>query len=394
MKDRSGKAWELSMRESLLLLVTSHLCQLFVLWGFLCGWAWAEDGAPGFFKVRGPCGMRFPADHGAHEGYRTEWWYYTGNVQTETGRLFGFQLTFFRYQLSPKGNVRQSDASSPWRTNQVYFAHAALSDVLQGRFRYEEKALRGAGGLAGVDVAKEIVRVWVHPWKTDIGPNRHELHAEARNFALDLHLVPQKPVVLHGTEGYSLKGSDPEQASCYYSLTRLKAQGTVRVEGEDHPVTGLAWMDHEYSSEPLEPGLQGWDWFSLQFDDGTELMLFGLRQKDGTWHPASSGTFVDISGETQHLNRGDLVLDAVSLWKSPRSKATYPAGWRLKVPSLDLHLEIRPNLADQELETGSTTGVTYWEGSVSCKGEREGRSVRGLGYVELTGYARPFDAPL
>lgn len=382
------------MREWLQLRLVLNACKLLVLWGFLCGLAWGEDGAPGFFKVRGPCAMRFPADHGAHEGYRTEWWYYTGNVRTESGRLYGFQLTFFRYQLSPKDNVAEAVPSSPWRTNQMYFAHAALSDVTQGRFRYEEKALRGAGGLAGVDVVQDTVKVWVHPWKTHIGPNRHELRAEARDFALDLHLMPLKAVVLHGTEGYSLKGSDPERASCYYSLTRLKAQGTVRVEGEDHPVTGLAWMDHEYSSEPLEPGLQGWDWFSLQLDDGTELMLFGLRQKDGAWHPASSGTFVDISGETYHLNRGDLVVDVVSLWKSPRSEATYPAGWRLKVPSLDLRLEIRPNLADQELETASTTGVTYWEGSVSCEGKRQGKSVRGLGYVELTGYARPFDAPL
>lgn len=368
---------------------------LLMLCCLLKNWGWAQDTAPGFLKVRGPCDMQFPKDHGAHEGYRTEWWYYTGNVRTETGRLFGFQLTFFRHQLSSeRDNRTQAEPSSPWRTNQMYFAHAALSDVLEGRFRYEEKALRGAAGLAGVDASKETVTVWVHPWRTHIAPNHHELRAEARHFALDLRLEPQKPVVLHGIEGYSLKGSDPERASCYYSLTRLKAQGTVRVAGEIHAVTGTAWMDHEYSSEPLEPGLQGWDWFSLQLDDATELMVFGLRQKDGSWHPASSGTFVQASGAAQHLSRQEILLDVISTWRSPRSKATYPAQWRLRVPSLALDVEIRPNLADQELETGSSTGVTYWEGSVSCRGTRQGRSVQGFGYVELTGYARPFDAPL
>ncbi|ROR01846.1 lipocalin-like domain-containing protein [Desulfosoma caldarium] len=371
---------------------------LLVLCGFLENWVWAQDTASGFFKVRGPCGMRFPKDHGAHEGYRTEWWYYTGNVRTETGRLFGFQLTFFRHQLSSEKDhttqAKQAGPSSPWRTNQIFFAHAALSDVLEGRFRYEEKALRGAAGVAGVEATQKTVAVWVHPWRAHIGPKHHGLRAEARHFALDLRLEPQKPVVLHGIEGYSLKGSDPERASCYYSLTRLKAQGTVRVKDETYDVTGFAWMDHEYSSEPLEPGLQGWDWFGLQLDDTTELMVFGLRQKDGSWHPASSGTFVQASGTTHHLGRDEILLDVIATWKSPRSKATYPAQWRLKVPKLALELEIRPNLADQELETGSSTGVTYWEGSVSCRGTRQGHSVQGLGYVELTGYARPFDAPL
>ncbi len=363
----------------------------------LCGWGlgWAQDATPGFLKVSGPCGLRFPEDHGAHEGYRTEWWYYTGNVRTEAGRLFGFQLTFFRYQLVPtEANEKEPDPVSPWRTNQMYFAHAALSDVEKGRFLYDEKALRGAAGLAGAERTEEGIRVWVHPWMARLGPNHHELQAEAGHFSLHLRLVPQKPLVLHGIEGYSLKGSSPDRASCYYSWTRLEVQGTVRTEDEVLPVTGYAWMDHEYSSEPLEPVLQGWDWFSLQLDDGTELMLFGLRQKDGTWHSASSGTFVEASGTARHVSRDEIVVEVLSTWKSPRSKASYPAAWRLHVPSLALDLSIRPNLADQELETQASTGVTYWEGSVSFDGTRQGKSVRGLGYVELTGYARPFDAPL
>lgn len=366
-----------------------------VLWAAMWGWAWAGEDPRDFLKVSGPCGLDFPKDHGAHPGYRTEWWYYTGNLRTATGRPFGFQLTFFRYQLSPGvEDPAQTDPSSPWRTNQMYFAHAALTDISGKRFHYEEKARRGALGLGGVETTEEAVTVRVHPWSTFIGPDRHELQAEARNFALHLRLVPRKPLIRHGIDGYSVKGSAPERASCYYSFTRLEARGEVRVGGETHAVTGFAWMDHEFSSEPLEPGLQGWDWFSLQFADGTELMLFGLRQKDGAWHPASSGTFVDLSGEKRHLSRDDMSLDVLSWWKSPRSKAMYPAGWRLRVPSLHMEVEIWPNLADQELETGSSTGVTYWEGSVSCRSLRAGVSGEGFGYVELTGYARPFDTPL
>lgn len=356
---------------------------------------WAQEPSAGFLKVTGPCGLTFPEDHGAHPGYRTEWWYYTGNVRTESGRLFGFQLTFFRSQLTPGEDTAAPEGlSSPWRTNQMYFAHAALSDVAGRRFLYEQKALRGALGLAGVETSREAVTVRVHPWWTSIGQDRQELRAEALDFALDLRLAPQKNLILHGMEGYSVKGSSPQRASCYYSFPRLAAEGTVRVGTDTHAVLGLAWMDHEYSSEPLEPGLQGWDWFSLQLSDGTDLMLFGLRQKDGSWHAASSGTLVEASGTVHHLAREDFSVNVLSSWKSPRSKATYPAEWRLRVPAFGLDLHLKPNLADQELETGSSTGVTYWEGSVACRGTRNGAAVEGLGYVELTGYARPFDAPL
>lgn len=366
-----------------------------VLFLMLWGSVEAQEPSAGFLKVTGPCGMTFPRDHGSHPGYRTEWWYYTGNVRTESGRLFGFQLTFFRSQLTPREDTAAPDGwSSPWRTNQMYFAHSALSDVAGKRFLYEQKALRGALGLAGVETIRETVTVRVHPWWVSIGADRQELRAETSDFAVDLRLVPRKNLILHGREGYSVKGSSPERASCYYSFPRLAAEGTVRVGAETHAVVGHAWMDHEYSSEPLEPGLQGWDWFSLQLSDGTELMVFGLRQKDGTWHAASSGTFVDASGTVRHLARDDFSVDVLSFWKSPRSKATYPAEWRLRVPSLPLDLHLKPNLADQELETGSSTGVTYWEGSVTGRGTRGGVAVEGLGYVELTGYARAFDAPL
>lgn len=369
---------------------------VFVIWSLmLCETVQAQESSADFLKVTGPCGMTFPKDHGAHPGYRTEWWYYTGNVRTESGRLFGFQLTFFRSQLTPEEDAAAGQGTvSPWRTNQIYFAHAAVSDISGGRFLYGEKALRGVSGLAGVETTQDTVTVRVHPWWASIGPSRQELRAETSDFGLDLHLVPRKNLIFHGHDGYSVKGSSPERASCYYSFTRLTAEGTVRVGAETSSVAGTAWMDHEYSSEPLEPGLQGWDWFSVQLSDGTELMLFGLRQKDGSWHAASSGSFVDASGAVRHLGREEFSVDVLSVWKSPRSKATYPAQWRLRVPTFALDVQLTPNLADQELETGSSTGVTYWEGSVAGRGTREGAVVEGLGYVELTGYARPFDAPL
>jgi predicted secreted hydrolase len=205
-------------------------------------------------------------------------------------------------------------------------------------------------------------------------------------------------VVLHGEKGYSQKGTAAERASCYYSFTRLGTVGVLAVEGVDHEVQGTAWMDHEFSTAPLEPGITGWDWFSLQLSDRLggriEVMVYLLRQADGSLHPASSGTFVDASGRSRHLKREALSVKALSHWTSPHSGARYPVRWRVDLKPLDLTLDVAANLADQEMRTPRSTGVVYWEGSVSVKGARAGEPVTGVGYVELTGYAKPFDAPM
>jgi predicted secreted hydrolase len=217
------------------------------------------------------------------------------------------------------------------------------------------------------------------------------LEAQAKAFSLDLVCRASKPLTAHGKEGYSLKGKRPESASCYYSFTRLETEGSITVQGKSVPVRGKAWMDHEFSSAPLEDDLEGWDWFSLQLEDRTELMIYLLRQKAGGNSPASSGTFVKPSGETVGLSNRDFQIEVVEKWKSPRSGATYPSRWRIRVIPLNLDLAVVPSLSDQELITEKSTRVTYWEGSVSVTGRSSQSPVSGVGYVEMTGYARPFN---
>jgi len=353
--------------------------------------AWGEgfaEGSGGYRAVTGPCGLEFPRDHGPHPDYRIEWWYYTGNLRTEAGRPFGFQLTFFRSRMVPPGAEKDwPRPPSAWRTAQWMIGHAALSDVEGERFFQAEDIARAAAGLAGARMEDEVVRVFLKNWSMELGPSAHRLRAAADDFSLDLTLAPVKPLVLHGEEGYDSKGSTPERASCYYSFTRLRARGTVGVRGETLPVEGLAWMDHEFSSGPLEEGVAGWDWLGLQLDDGTELMAYVLRQRNGGAAPASGGTFVEASGETVALGRDDFRMEAVDHWESPETGARYPSRWKVEVPSLGLSLRVVPALAAQEMRTEATTRVTYWEGSVSVRGTARGGAVEGRGYVELTGYA-------
>jgi len=351
--------------------------------------------AAGFPAVKGPCSMVFPEDHGPHPAYRTEWWYYTGHVASADGRRFGYQWTVFRHRTAP-GEVRAAWDVPPsaWRSHQVFLAHRAVSDLDRGRFVYAERILRGALGMAGARQIDGRTTVEAAGSSLTIGPRKHRLKGEGGGFAVDLALIPAKRPILHGRNGYSRKGSTPERASCYYSLTRLTTEGTLTIGGVTHRVRGLSWMDQEYSSAALEPGLRGWDWFGLQLSDQTELMIYLLRQADGGFSAASSGTFVAASGDHRHLRAQDMAVEILDDWKSPHSGATYPAGWRIRVDGLDLDLRVHPSLADQELQTPRSTGITYWEGSVSIRGTAAGRTVDGSGYAELTGYARPFDGPL
>ncbi len=352
-----------------------------------------ENGA--FSTVTGPCRLQFPIDHGPHPGYRTEWWYYTGNVQSETKDNYGFQLTFFRTQIvPPEAEKNWPEPSSAWRTKQLYLAHAALSDLTSKRHLYSEKVAREFPGIAGAFQNNNNTNVKIENWLLELTPAMHRLIAATDDFSFNLTLIPLKPPVLHGKNGYSRKGKFPESASCYYSFTRLETLGEINLNGKTFSVTGLSWMDHEFSSAPLESDLAGWDWFSLQLSDGTELMVYLLRRKDGALSGVSSGTFVDISGKVIHLPFNSFKVDELETWKSVRSGACYPSRWRLRVFSLSLDLTIVPNLADQEMRTSESTGVTYWEGSISFHGNSKGKPVKGQGYVELTGYEKPFDAPL
>jgi predicted secreted hydrolase len=341
--------------------------------------------------ISGPCNLEFPQDHGSHPGYRTEWWYYTGNVQGASLRRFGLQLTFFRTRLAPPG-VEESWPKNPsaWRTSQLFLAHAAVSDLGSKRFYHEEQVTRGVIGLAGVEQQNSLTKIFLGKWLANIGLE-HRLSAEGPSFSFDLVGKPLKPPILHGRQGYSLKGKRPESASCYYSFTRLESSGTLFVDGRTEPVKGTAWMDHEFSSAPLEEDLVGWDWFSIQLNDQTELMIYLLRHPDGSYSNSSSGTFVKPNGESIHLTYEDFKMQILDRWTSKRSGATYPSRWRLHVLPLELDLTIDPNLPDQELMTTRSTQVTYWEGSVSVSGKTKGKMVEGIGYVEMTGYAKPFN---
>jgi predicted secreted hydrolase len=280
---------------------------------------------------------------------------------------------------------------SAWRTKDLFLAHTALSDLEAKRFHLDEKVARAGAGLAGVTRDNDATRVFLGDWSAGIELDRHRLEAKAKEFSLDLVCRASKPLAAHGKGGYSLKGKRPESASCYYSYTRLETEGSIVLRGVSVPVTGTSWMDHEFSSAPLEDDLEGWDWFSLQLEDRTELMIYLLRQKTGGNSPASSGTFVKASGETVRLTQSDFQVEVLDRWKSSRSGATYPSRWRVRVIPLNLELFVIPNLSDQELITEKSTRVTYWEGSVSVSGRSEQGPVSGVGYVEMTGYAKPFN---
>jgi len=371
------------------------LAAAFVLWLSLGGArVGGADGEAGFLQVTGPCGLSFPSDHGPHPGFRTEWWYYTGNLRTGTGRQIGFQLTFFRHQLAPSA-VRADWPHPPsaWRSDQVYLAHAALSDITGKGHLQAGKASREALGMAGWKQEGDGMRVFVNDWHADLRSDRHRLEASCEAFSFQLTLNPVKAPVRHGIDGYSRKGSTPERASCYYSLPRLDTIGTVTIAGEPPlSVEGLSWMDHEFSTAPLEPGTVGWDWFSIQFSDGSDVMMFLLRREDGSIDPASSGTYVDRLGASHHLEFGGFQVDVRDTWRSKRSGARYPSSWRVKIPSTGIDVVVTANLPDQEMHLDDLTGITYWEGSVSANGRKAGLAVQGQGYVELTGYAAAFEA--
>jgi predicted secreted hydrolase len=321
----------------------------------------------------------FPRDHGKHPDFQTEWWYFTGNLDSEN-HSWGFQLTFFR-----RGLVREPvRKGSAWAVRDLYPAHFALTDVTRGQFFHTDLLSREGPGLAGA--GSEDLNVFVKNWTGARQGETILLKAQKDKYALDVSLTAEKPPVLHGDSGFSRKGDSEKQASYYYSMTRLKVQGTITFDGQIRQVTGYAWMDHEFGSAILSENQVGWDWFSLQLDDGSELMAFHLLKKDGTFE-RPFGTFVSKQGETVSLGDDSIIIVPIGTWVSPRTGTKYPSGWKLEIPGKKISLEVTPLMHDQELVTGRSTAVTYWEGAVSVKGLTDGKPVSGRGYVELTGYA-------
>lgn len=342
--------------------------------------------ARGFRLAVPPYAMEFPRDHASHPEYAVEWWYYTGHLESGA-RRFGYELTFFRVGVAPPGAPPPSASPSAWRARDVLFAHLALTDESKGTFRHHERAQRPALGRAGADTAR--YRTWIGDWSAMLAADgvTHRLDARADDFAFALDLVPVKPPAIHGVDGVSQKTAGEGNASHYVSLTRMPTLGRLVVDGDTLAVNGTSWMDHEWGSGRLGPAHAGWDWFSVQLDDGRELMLYRLRMKSGAPEPLSAGTLIAKDGRTRHLRLADFDVRATGRWKSAATGAEYPQGWRVRVDSEGLDLAIEPTLRDQELIAKAMGGVVYWEGACRVKGTSRGAPVTGRAYVELTGYA-------
>lgn len=322
----------------------------------------------------------FPADHAAHDDYRNEWWYVTGHLRDAHGRRYGYQFTLFRIGLAPG----PAPTDSAWRAHQWYLGHFAVSD-LDGERRHHarERYSRAALGLAGATAAP--LAIWLEDWRLDGGTDAGfpmRLRARDGELAIDLELTPLAPVMLQGEDGLSRKSSEPGNASYYYSFPRLASRGTLTLAGRPLPVTGTSWLDREWSTSALGPGQSGWDWFALQLADGRNLMLYRLRRSDGSTDPHSAGTLADATGHTTRLGADDFELTPEGRWTSPDGAASYPAGWRLRIAGAGLDLQVRPQLADQEMRLS----VRYWEGAVAVDGHDANGRVHGEGYLEMTRY--------
>jgi len=334
--------------------------------------------------------ITFPADHFSHPAFKTEWWYYTGHLQTESGRRYGYQVTFFRFGVRD----RQHESKEPPLFTDLYMAHFALSDIEARKFTFRERINRGIAGkvdgpgLHGkAGAAPDRYLVWNENWKVEGDAKDHSIAVNDRGTRLRLSLQSLKPPVLHGENGLSQKAEGRGRASYYYSLMRLRTGGELTIDGKTEKVRGLSWMDHEFGSNQLGADQLGWDWFSIQLDNNTELMLYLMRRRDGSVDPYSSGTLVSANGTTRHLDLQDYHVDVLDRWKSPASGANYPIKWKVAVPAAALELEITPAFPNQELITSRSTRVTYWEGVVGIKGKVGDKPVTGQGYVEMTGYS-------
>jgi predicted secreted hydrolase len=325
--------------------------------------------------------ISFPEDHYSHPNFKTEWWYYTGHLESESGKRYGYQVTFFRFGLRD----RQRENKEKPQFSELYMAHFALSDINAKEFRYRERINRGYNGKAGA--ATDRYLVWNENWKVEGDHNNHKIRVNDRGTELQLNLKSLKLPVLHGSNGLSQKAAGAGRASYYYSLTRMQTEGVLKIDGKAETVRGLSWMDHEFGSNQLGQDQVGWDWFSIQLDDQTELMLYLMRRKDGSVDPYSSGTLVTANGATRHLDLNDYRVEVLGHWKSPKSGANYPMKWQVSVPAEQIELEINPAFENQELITNRSTRVTYWEGAVDVRGTARGKTVSGAGYVEMTGYA-------
>ncbi len=335
---------------------------------------------------------QFPRDHFTHDDFRTEWWYATGHVQTAAGHRFGYQFTIFRRGVRPPGD--RAPVTSQWVVDHLPLGHFAVTDVTGQRFYFDQRLERGAFGRAGFAQAggPENRLAWVGDWEIALGPDgAFQVKATQTGAALDLKLVPIQAPLTHGEAGVSQKSEGVGNASHYYSLTRMKTTGMVTVQGKTEAVSGLSWLDREWATNQLGPDQVGWDWLALHLSDGSDLMLYQLRRRDGSADPFSSGTWRAADGRVRHLKQADFSLTPVlgKTWASSATGGTYPIAWGINIPSESLTIEVSALLPDQEL---ALKPVAYWEGAVDLTGTRAEQPLTGSGYLEMTGYSGPLQA--
>lgn len=327
--------------------------------------------------------FEFPRDFFEHPDFQTEWWYYTGNLQAQDGHRFGFELTFFRRAVH-----RERIQTDPWDVRDLYLAHFAVSDLDGRRYFHSERLNRAGPGIAGALASSS--RIWNGNWQVQWDGSDQELQGIESHAQLRLKLHAEKSPVLHGENGVSQKAAGAGHASYYISLTRLAANGSLELDGAKYEVSGLAWMDHEFFTRELGPDQAGWDWMCLQLDDHTELMLFRIRRTDGTLDPYSAGTFIDARGKATHFRSRDFTMQPLAdTWTSPATHAKYPTAWKIDVPSLGIELRTQTKLANQELAASGGFVPSYWEGAIFVDGNRGTSSLKGVGYLEMTGYDHP-----
>lgn len=318
--------------------------------------------------------LQFPKDHGPHPEFKNEWWYFTGNLQTENGRHFGYQFTLFR-----SGFYRPVEEEE----QQLFMGHFAITDTGDNKFYSFEKFSRSDLELSGASA--KPVKVWVENWYLKQNPNNPkswQLYAQAEGVELVLNLRTVKKMVLQGEKGLSQKGAQKGNASIYYSFTRLATAGKLSINNKQFDLKGASWFDREWGTSFLEKGVVGWDWFALQMDDKTELMVYRLRKQNGSYSPFSHGVLVKRNGSTQKLPGKAVNIQVKRSWKSPLSGIQYPVQWEMNIPSMDLKLDIISMINNQEHDFQ----FRYWEGAVGFNGSKKGKPIAGKGYVELTGY--------
>jgi predicted secreted hydrolase len=357
----------------------------------------AAAAEPGWQQAQPGHRWSFPADHHAHPACRNEWWYFTGLLEAEgaPGRRLGYQLTFFRAGLAP----RPPSLESAFAAGQAVMAHLAVTDLASGAHVFTELLWRAAPLSGGFPPEGELLAWALAPpgtagrWSVRLAPGGFALAARdaARGVGLELVLRTDRPPVLQGPNGYSRKSALEGYASLYYSYPRLETAGTIELGGQRLRVRGTTWMDKEFGSSQLAPGQVGWDWFSLRLADGRDLMLYALRRADGATD-FRRATLVQPSGEVRLLQPEEWSAVALSSWRSPRSGAAYPSGWRIAVPAAGIAVEVRPEVAGAENVSALVPGLAYWEGPVRLL---DGAGApAGEGYVELTGYGQGSRPPI